>query len=166
MSRGWKVALVTASFVAMTFMGLGTAAAQYGEAGCGLGSMLITDSGFMQIFAATTNGTSASQTFGITSGTSNCVESGVVKVDKEQEAFVEANFESLQQDIAAGGGPHLDALVELMGCEGVSDAVNTVAQSRYETLFSSENTTPFAALYGLKGEMSMNQDIVLACTRL
>ncbi len=52
-------------------------AAPYGTAGCGLGSIVIgSKPGMMQIFAATTNGTSASQSFGITSGTSNCVDHG------------------------------------------------------------------------------------------
>ena len=47
-------------------------AAKYGPAGCGLGSMIFDpDSGFTQIFAATTNGTSGNQTFGISTGTSN-----------------------------------------------------------------------------------------------
>src|SRR6266545_2071443 len=45
----------------------------YGLAGCGLGSMLIgSKPGIVQIFAATTNGSFGTQTFGITSGTSNC----------------------------------------------------------------------------------------------
>src|SRR3569832_2714255 len=45
----------------------------YGSAGCGLGSIVFgSQPGFIQILAATTNGTFASQTFGITSGTSDC----------------------------------------------------------------------------------------------
>ena len=48
-------------------------AAPYGMAGCGLGSMLFGDGG-LQTSAATTNGIVANQSFGITSGTSNCVD--------------------------------------------------------------------------------------------
>ena len=45
----------------------------YGPAGCGLGSIVMgSKPGFMQVFAASTNGCSGSQTFGITTGTSNC----------------------------------------------------------------------------------------------
>ena len=48
-------------------------AGSYGDAGCGFGSMIFgNQAGFMQVFAATTNGTSGSQTFGITTGTLNC----------------------------------------------------------------------------------------------
>src|SRR5262245_21507042 len=58
----------------------------YGMSGCGLGSILFgTDQNkVMQILAATSNGCFGSQTFGITSGTSNCVSGGVVKAEKEQ----------------------------------------------------------------------------------
>lgn len=164
-----RFAVTAASFAAIFVVGLGSASAQYGEygsAGCGLGSMLITDDGFVQIFAATTNHFTGTQTMGITSGTSNCTDQGLVKVDKEQEAFVEANFERLQSDIAAGGGPYLDALTELMGCQGVGDAVGAMAQTRYEVLFSRVDTTPQTALYGLKGAMSTDESLARACTRL
>ena len=81
----------------------------YGMAGCGLGSLLFgnDNSKLMQILAATTNGTFASQTFGITSGTSNCVEGGVVKAEREQAAFAEVNFQDLKRNMAAGGGEYL-----------------------------------------------------------
>ncbi len=47
----------------------------YGTAGCGLGSMAFgNQKGAIQILAATTNGLFGTQTFGITSGTSNCGE--------------------------------------------------------------------------------------------
>jgi len=60
---------------AVLALGLGASSAMadsFGMAGCGLGSMLIQSNGKEQIFVATTNGSSGSQTFGITSGTSNC----------------------------------------------------------------------------------------------
>src|SRR4051812_16002049 len=87
-----------------------TASAQtYGMAGCGLGSLVFGQENTMlkQILAATTNGTFGSQTFGITSGTSNCTTAGVVKAQREQAAFVEVNFRDLKRDMAAGGGEFL-----------------------------------------------------------
>src|SRR3954469_2639303 len=66
--------------------------AWYGMAGCGLGSLIFgpVNSPGAQILAATTNSTFGSQTFGITSGTSNCVSGGVVALDRQQTAFAEA----------------------------------------------------------------------------
>src|SRR5262245_44979305 len=82
------------------------ARAQYGMAGCGIGALLFgnDNSKLMQILAATTNGLFGSQTFGITSGTSNCNAGGVVKAEKEQAAFAEVNFQDLKRKLAAGGG--------------------------------------------------------------
>ncbi len=54
---------------------------KYGMAGCGVGSLFISDKGKpMQLLAVTTNGTGVSQwigVFAITSGTSNCTEDGI-----------------------------------------------------------------------------------------
>ena len=96
-----------------------TASAQgYGMAGCGLGSLVFQNDNAMikQILAATTNGTFGSQTFGITSGTSNCTSGGVLKSEKEQAAFVEVNFRDLKQNMAAGGGEFLNSFGTLLGC--------------------------------------------------
>ena len=52
----------------------------YGSAGCGLGAIVFgSKPGMIQVLAATTNATFYSQTFGITTGTSEC-GGGVVKV--------------------------------------------------------------------------------------
>ena len=72
-----------------------------GDAGCGLGSMIIQENTkVMQILAATTNGTFGSQTFGITFGTSGCSASGIVKNDKQIQYFVEVNQEELMREMA------------------------------------------------------------------
>src|SRR3954469_775685 len=75
----------------------------YGLAGCGLGSMVFGDQkGSIQILAATTNSTFGSQTFGITSGTSNCVDSG--PGTSGARIFIEGNREALAKDAARGSG--------------------------------------------------------------
>lgn len=146
-------------------LGAGDAFARsYGMAGCGLGSVIIGADGFLQIFAATTNGTFASQTFGITTGTSNCVRSGVVMADKEQEAFFESNYDELSGDIARGGGEHLEALSGLFGCSAeIRPVLFQQAQASYETIFPSERTTPIQALYLLKVTLSQDDRIAAAC---
>ena len=55
------------AFLAAALFSTSVFAAQYGSAGCGLGSLVFSPgTDWKQIFAATTNGTFASQTFGIT----------------------------------------------------------------------------------------------------
>src|SRR5256885_13892242 len=79
----------------------------YGLAGCGLGSMIFGDQkGMIQVLAATTNGTVGSQTFGITSGTSNCGEAGFSS--SATRTFIEGNREALAKDAARGSGETID----------------------------------------------------------
>ena len=107
---------------------------KYGTAGCGLGSIILGDQkGMMQIFAATTNGTGG-QTFGITSGTSNCTDDGVAMIDKEKTYFSEANFESLKQEMAQGKGENLKAYATLFGCS--SGAFASTVQNNYGKIFT------------------------------
>ena len=70
-------------------------AADYGSAGCGLGSLVFKKNDMTQVLAATTNGTFWSQTFGITFGTSGCNAQGMVKVSMARESFIEANYKDL-----------------------------------------------------------------------
>ena len=86
----------------------------YGAAGCGLGSVIFGDKpGMVQIFAATTNGTSGNQTFGITSGTSNCdAFSNQARVIE----FIETNKLALEKDIVRGQGETMASLEQLMKC--------------------------------------------------
>jgi hypothetical protein len=111
-------------------------AAGYGTAGCGLGSIVLGDKpGFTQVFAATTNGTSGSQTFGITSGTSNCGSGG-----KSAVMFIEANKASLANDIARGQGETLSSLAKIYGIKD-SSAMGSALQKSQATIFASQDAT-------------------------
>src|SRR5436190_12957073 len=87
------------------------ASSNYGEAGCGLGSLIFdAKKGPVQILAATTNGTVNNQSFAITSGTSNCDAKGWDTAKLEQEQFVANNFSGLAKEMASGGGEQLTTL--------------------------------------------------------
>jgi len=132
-----KVAL-TLSFLAGIVAAAAPARADaYGAAGCGLGSIVIGNKpGFMQVLAATTNGTSGSQTFGITSGTSNCADTGGGA--KSAQNFVETNREALAKDIARGQGETIASLSALAGCQG---AVGTTLQADFGKIFTKASLT-------------------------
>jgi hypothetical protein len=107
--------------------------AKYGPAGCGLGSLIFEpDSGFTQIFAATTNGTSANQTFGITTGTSNC-DTGPGG-SSSAKVFVETNRSAFAKDAARGRGETISSLSELAGCQD-SVAVGKKLQKNFKQIF-------------------------------
>ena len=89
----------------------------YGMAGCGLGSIVFGDKpGMVQIFAATSNGIYGNQTFAITSGTSNCGESGRTA---QVEQFINVNKVALEKEVVRGQGESLSSLSHLMGCQNL-----------------------------------------------
>jgi len=114
--------------------------AEYGSAGCGLGSVIIGNAqGGVQVFAATTNGTCYSQWFGITSGTSNCDKQPKSFSNRRVNEFVAANMDSLAKDIAAGHGESLETLAELMGISAEQRfKVYAKLQSNFSNIFTSE----------------------------
>lgn len=112
--------------------------AKYKMAGCGLGSILFEDDGFVQIFAATTNGSSGNQTFGISSGTSNCEETG--GGEASAKAFIQTNREALSKDVARGTGETISTLSTLSGC--TDDAsVGTTLQKNFSSIFPSASVS-------------------------
>lgn len=141
-------------------------AAGYGDAGCGLGSLIFgNQAGPIQILAVTTNGTVYNQTFGITSGTSNCDAKGFDTSKLEQEQFVANNFSGLAKDMAAGNGEQLTALAGMMGCPvGQQTRFNTVTQQNYAAIFASDTTTPSQMLTAVKTVMSGDAQLSAACS--
>ncbi len=108
-----------------------------GDAGCGLGSLIIKDNTkLMQLFAVTTNGSFGSQTFGITFGTSNCTAKGIALKEKEQEYYTEVNFETLQKEMAQGQGEHLNAYAVLLGCDAKD--LSEVTQKNFSEIVTKE----------------------------
>lgn len=142
-------------------------AAGYGDAGCGLGSMMLGDTpGATQIFAATTNGSTWTNAFGISSGTSNCDASGIVLAEKEQEIFVAANFSSLAKEMAAGEGEQLITLAGLLGCPpDKGTQLGSFTQRNYEAILPSGNTTPVEMLRTVKEGMAGDPVLSAACIR-
>jgi hypothetical protein len=137
-------------------------ARSYGPAGCGLGSLIFEpNSGFTQIFAATTNGTFGNQTFGITSGTSNCA--GGSGGSASAKAFVETNRVALARDIARGQGETIDGLSRLAGCRA-SGAVGSSLQRRFDQIFT--NASASDSQVGENVIEALRSDATLACGAL
>jgi hypothetical protein len=110
----------------------------YGAAGCGLGSLVFGNQpGAVQILAATTNGTFGSQTFGITTGTSNCGSGLVAQGTKN---FVDANRDALAKDMSRGQGETIGALTWMAGCKD-SREVGAALQQNYSRIIPSEQAT-------------------------
>jgi len=115
-------------------------AAQYGSAGCGLGSLIFQgdQTWWKQVLAATTNGTGV-QTIGITLGTSNCDSPSPLKVG-QAEAFVEANKVALNNDIARGNGETIVGLSKVYGCTNAA-GFGQALKSNYSSIYASANAS-------------------------
>ena len=160
--------------LAFTMSSQPVSAGKYGMAGCGLGSIIfasgqdadkaINDSRVKQVLAATTNGTFGSQTFGITTGTSNCTSGGVALDDKEQLMFAEANLKQLSRDMAQGSGEYVTAFSSLMGCS-VDAGFGSHAQKNYETYFPASGTTPEQLVMSVKASVASDPVLAQRCTK-
>jgi hypothetical protein len=110
----------------------------YGAAGCGLGSMAFGDQpGAVQILAATTNGLFYSQTFGITTGTSNCGPGAMAEGTRN---LVETNRVALAKEVSRGSGETIGALAVINRCED-SAAVGAALQAQFKGIFASEQAS-------------------------
>jgi hypothetical protein len=140
----------------------------YGMAGCGLGSIAAKefswDNGFVQISAATTNGTYGNQTISMTIGISNCDDGLFTKhLQAEQEVFVGANLAQLSKDVARGEGEYVLAFADLLGCsESIDSTAKFVAVGRESHAAIFESGLPEVVLARYKDVLAQ---VKLTCTR-
>lgn len=111
--------------------GAAAVARGYGQAGCGLGSLVFgSQKGPVQILAATLNATGF-QTFGMTSGTSNCK----AVFGRDATDFIDANKMTLAKELARGEGESIETLAAIYRCQNTSE-VGAVLRSNYQEIFS------------------------------
>ncbi len=110
--------------------------------GCGLGSMVIPnqDTVAMQVLAATTNGTSGNQTFGITSGSLNCTKPMKIVMNDQAQKFVADNMDAIAVEVAAGQGENLDTLLSMMNVKDKTLAAATL-KANFSSIYSSADVT-------------------------
>lgn len=127
-------------------------AGQNNVGSCGWGSKLFEGkSGTLhQVLAATTNGSSGNQTFGISFGTSGCTQDGVVSSSWKTAMYIDGNRVALARDAAAGQGESLNVLADVMGVKDADRA-----------LFASTIKTNFATVFG-NDQIAANLKAVLA----
>ncbi len=108
---------------------------------CGWGSKVFAGQKGVgpQVLAATTNGTSGNQTFGITFGTSGCTQDGVVSSSWKTAMYIDGNRVALARDAAAGQGESLDTLVSVMGVKADDRAAFVAAiKTNFGAVFAND----------------------------
>jgi uncharacterized protein YukE len=127
--------------------------------GCGVGTMIFDGKSgpIFQSLAVTTNGTSANQTFGITSGTLGCDTEGVIQASARTTQFVSSNMEKLARDMAAGEGEALSSLAQVIGVqEQDKQAFFRVAQDHFSEIYSGADVTAGEVVKRLGDAMANN----------
>ncbi len=113
--------------------------------GCGLGSIAWEgqSNGLLtQTMAATTNGTFGNQTFGISSGTSNCEQFKTWTYNEKVDTFVADNMDNLARDIARGQGEYVNTLALLMEIpKAKKDTFRSELQAHFSDIYPSDQVT-------------------------
>lgn len=112
--------------------------------GCGLGSILFEGQNglIQQVLAATTNGTTGTQTLGISSGTLECKQFGKFVDNKVLNTFVAENMDGLAKDISMGKGENLNTLAILMDIPSDQRPVfYGKLQSNFSRIYTSEKVS-------------------------
>ncbi len=109
--------------------------------GCGLGAMAWKgeSSTVANILAATTNASFGTQTFGISSGTSGCEQSGRITggTGRMSLAFIENNMDQFAMDASVGHGETIDTLAGILNVD--SEKLGQVSKENFAKIFSNEN---------------------------
>jgi len=153
----------------MTLIGIGSASADsiFGEAGhdrCGIGTMLWGDGSSVvtQSSEASSNASSGG-TFSITTGTSGCKSSGLVKATQEELFYTNVNFEELKFDLAYGSGEHLEGLISTLGCEDAGADFRNVSKLNYAEIISGADSSPEMLLRNIKNMIRLNRSLSSNC---
>ena len=106
--------------------------------GCGFGQQIFAGQTGLasHVMAATTNGSSSNQLFGLTFDSLGCDGESVITAAFQRDVFVAGNFDNIARDAAQGGGEHLESLAVLMQMPAEDAALfYAMTQSRYQELF-------------------------------
>lgn len=147
---------------------LGSTQSFAGDAGCGLGSMIIQkNTKVSQFLAITTNHLFFSQVFGITTGTSNCTANGFVMVEKEAQYYAETNLPSLKVDFARGEGDSLTTFATIIGCqESAIPAFGELMQTRYSEIFPNDKINANEFVQAVRLELIREPAMAHACSAI
>lgn len=106
--------------------------------GCGLGQQVFAGQTGLaaHVLAATTNGSSSNQLFGLSFDSLGCDGETVITAEFQRNVFVANNYDNIARDAAQGGGDHLQSLASIMQIQD-DDAQRfyVLAQVNYDQLF-------------------------------
>lgn len=125
-----------------------------GSSGCGLGWAVLNKNSLVSSFTRSFINATFSNTIAMTSGTSGCAKHDIVKIEKEQIHFTEANYFVLMSQMSQGKGEHLETYGLVMGCrtEDLGSFSQTM-KNNFEKIYSNENITPDQVLKNVQEQI-------------
>jgi len=147
---------ITVLFIVVMLVGVAHAAPK-SNVGCGLGYVAFKgqDGLMSQTAAATTNGTFGNQTFGITSGTSECDQFKTFASNEKVNHFVAENMDNLAKDIAKGKGEYLNTLAVLLEVpETQRGEFYSKLQTHFTEIYATDQVTSTDVLNNIEAVVS------------
>lgn len=137
----------------------------YGQAGCGLGSVIVGRKGG-QIFAATSNSTFYNQFFAITLGTLNCQDNPNNEVAGRMDNFVAANKAALAGDIARGNGEVLENLAVMLDCGDKAEAFGSAMKANFQDIFPTSKVYPNEVTDSIISVIKNDEALAASCKKI
>ena len=129
--------------------------------GCGLGAQVFegkSDPG-SHIMAATTNGISGNQTFGMSTGTLGCDTSKTIKFSAAG-LYLNTNMEKVARGMATGEGEAINTLADLMGVQADDKATFfSATKSNFGKIFVGDSVSADDVLVSLKSIMKQDSSL-------
>ena len=121
-----------------------------GNVGCGFGTELMKGKSgkVFEILALTTNGTSLSSFFAVTTGTSGYKAGAAIGMN-DVEIFVAKNMDSLATDIARGEGEYVNTLASMMEVSDV-DNFKGKLKTNFDKIYTSTGVTSKQVVANIK----------------
>jgi hypothetical protein len=106
---------------------------------CGLGWKVADKTSLLASSVRNMTNMTASNTFGMTSGTSGCKRHSIVLNQKKGLYYSVSNFENLKAEMAIGSGEFLNSFASALGCN--QNAFAKMVQSHYGAIVE-RNSSP------------------------
>ena len=144
--------------------------ASSGNDRCGLGTMIWGKSGnsiSTQSSENSSNVLTLNEMFSVTTGTSGCKNSGIVRVPNKELHYIYANYHELQMDMARGEGETFRGLAEAMECPVEQmDLVMVTGKNAFSEIYADETPNAFMVTKNVREALSRNPKLKRACRSL
>lgn len=134
-----------------------------GSQTCGWGNMLFKgQSGTpSHVLAATTNGSTGNNTFGMTFGTNGCSTKGTLTYGGKEMIDVSMIMDEFSEDVARGDGEALTAVAVSLGVTEEDRALfKATMHNNFDSIFPSENVTTEHVVSTMFTLMKNNNELV------